>query len=186
MGWGLPTPVRNSVMAGCWDSWLGGREEAGFKFIFLRNMKALKWIKWQKEKREKWKKNHNSSLRFYKQLSLMEVMPGRVNSATAGHQCLVLISLLSSAINWPQLQTVSVTAICFFTRHWSDCGQQRGLGGERQKWQNASAALGRCGGVRVRLVPATIPDSWGELSVKINCEGCFKAAAQEMHFCLQL
>lgn len=72
-----------------------------------------------------------------------EVMPGRVNSAAAGHQRLVLISLLSSAINWPQLQTISVTAICFFVRRWWDCSQHRGLGAERQRWQNASAALRR-------------------------------------------
>lgn len=65
---------------------------------------------------------------FMEAAQAAEAMPGRVNPAAAGHQRLVLISLLSSAINWPQLRAVSVTAICFFVRRWRARGQRRGLG----------------------------------------------------------
>lgn len=104
-----------------------------------------------------------------------EVMPGRVNRAAAGHR-LVLISLLSSAINWPQLQTVSVSAICFFVRRWWARSQRGGLGAAGRGWQEASAALPRG---RRAAGAATSPDSCAQLSGKINCEGTFKAAARE-------
>lgn len=40
--------------------------------------------------------------------------------------------------------------------------------------------------VQPRLLRAAGPNSCEELSVKINCEGCFKATVKEAHCCVHL
>lgn len=91
-----------------------------------------------------------------------EVMPGRVNSAAAGHQRSVLISLLSSLLTGHNYRPYRLLPSVF----------SRGAGGSA-----ASAGLGRRAGA--------LGGSCAGRSAKVNCEGLpGLLRRKEMHFCL--
>lgn len=77
--------------------------------------------------------------------------------------CLVLISLLSCTMNCPQLQNVSLTAICFLWGTPRIVASKKGLSREKQTWQNDSTTIGCYNQLPLYVVHTSRFCSWEQL-----------------------